>query len=491
MINYDNYAITLGRAVDVFQRGRAAIPEQKVALRALAALARLDGVVLQVSGGELRVAGAVVASGLPGISRLVAHLEGLDVAEIRIAREASPASLLELLRGLVERPAASLAERMRTAGADDIQVRLRQRTPRPTAAAPEPVAEVATGKPSGDVGTPGPHPPPGTPLDARAIVDSPAPDVPLGLDALVARVQEDLDQGRTPDAVRALAQLIHLEAATAAGQERQALTDRIGILITDDALQAAMECTGLDDTRDAARHILRRGGPAATAMLRTRLMTETDDDAARRTLQLLREQPEGLRSLIFLLQHGDHGIVRRAASVLADLGVREAVPALSRVAQRGDPTARAAATAALVQLATPEGIELLGDLIERADAEELGVVLDALGGGALDPLIPRLEDLGNEHRDPGTLMLLGQALGRIGTSRAVAVLARWVAPPGWRFWRRTGGLRLAGVAGLQVAGGTRAVRLLSDLTADADPEVRGAAAAAVEHRTIAATGRRP
>lgn len=488
MINYDNYAITLGRAVDVFQRGRVAIPEQKVALRALAALARLDGVVLQVGGGELRVAGAVVAPALPGISRLVAHLEGLDVAEIRIAREASPASLLALLRGLVERPAAGLAERLLAAGADDIEVRLRRRPP---PAAPEPVADVATGEPSVDAGTPGAHPPPDTPLDARAIIDPPAPDVPLGLDALVARIQEDLDGGRARDAVRALAQLIQLEAGTAAGQERQVLTDRIAMLITDDALQAAMECTGIDETRDAARHVLRRGGPAATALLRTRLMTEADDGAARRTLQLLREQPEGLRSLIFLLQHGDHSIVRRAASVLAALGVREAVPALSRVAQRGDPAARAAATAALAQLATPEGIELLGDLIGRADAEELAVVLDALGGSALEPLVPRLEDLGSAHRDPGTLMSLGQALGRIGTPRAVAVLATWVAPPGWRFWRRTGGLRLAAVAGLQEAGGARAVRLLSDLTADADPEVRSAAAAAVEHRAIAAAARGP
>jgi hypothetical protein len=92
MLNYDNFAITLGRAVDVFRRGPEAVPEQKVALRALAGLSRLAGVVLEVGVGELRVGGRLVPPGLPGISVLLAQLEGHDVAEIRIPQATSPAS---------------------------------------------------------------------------------------------------------------------------------------------------------------------------------------------------------------------------------------------------------------------------------------------------------------------------------------------------------------------------------------------------------------
>jgi hypothetical protein len=51
MLNYHNYAMTLGRAVDVFRRGRDAVPEQKVALRTLTALSRLAAVMLYLGLG--------------------------------------------------------------------------------------------------------------------------------------------------------------------------------------------------------------------------------------------------------------------------------------------------------------------------------------------------------------------------------------------------------------------------------------------------------
>jgi len=140
MLNYDNYAITLGRAVDVFRRGRDAVPEQKVALRALAGLSRLAEVVVEVGTGELRVGGGVVAPALPGVAVLLAQLEGHDVAEIRIRQATSPASLLELLRGLAEplgarRPAVDLAARLRAAGVHDVEVRLVRPPPAPLASA--------------------------------------------------------------------------------------------------------------------------------------------------------------------------------------------------------------------------------------------------------------------------------------------------------------------------------------------------------------------
>jgi HEAT repeat protein len=218
-------------------------------------------------------------------------------------------------------------------------------------------------------------------------------------------------------------------------------------------------------------------------------MTETDEVTARQTLVLLREQPEGLRSLILLLQHGDRGIIRRAASVLGTLGVREATPALTRVVRHDDPTVRAAVTAALARLATPHAVELLGELLDEAGPDGLAVVVDALGGAALGPLIPRLEDAGRRARDTRTLTAIGHALGRIGTPQALEVLARWAAPAGWQFWRRSGAARLAAIDGLRAAGGAEARRILEGLSRDADPAVRRAAVEAVEDLAIAAPAR--
>jgi hypothetical protein len=502
MLNYDNYAVTLGRAVEVFRRGREAVPEQKVALRALAALARLQGVVVEVGGGELRMEGAVVPSALPGVSGLVTQLEGHDVTEIRIRRSASPSSLLELLRGVAEPPearppAVDLEERLRAAGVEDVEVRVRRRTSGPPPPPPPPppgpaMPDATTQAVSADGSASGAAPP----LDAEAAVAAVAlgPEPPGGrehLEAAAIRIREELDRARPSGAVRALARLIQLEADTPPGQSRQALTGVIGLLLTDDALRGAMECADVEETRDAARRILRRGGAAAAVMLRTRLMTETDDGAARQTLQLLREQPEGLRSLILLVQHGDHAIIRRAASVLAALGVREAVPALSRMVHHGDPTIRAAVIAALARLATPQAIGLLGELLDRDDPDALAEVVDALGGPALGPLVPRMENVAMGLGHAGLVMAVSQALGRIGTPTAIAVLTKWAAPPGWRFWRRRAAVRLAAVAGLRVAAGPDALRVLGALSRDGNPAVRHAAAAAIRDRTIAAAARAP
>jgi hypothetical protein len=505
MLNFDNYAITFGRAVDVFRRGRDAVPEQKVALRALTALSRLAGVVLDVGAGELRVGGTVVPPALPGISVLLAQLEGHDVAEIRIRQAASPASLLHLLRGLAEplgagRPVVDLAARLRTAGVDDVEVRLlrsAEPVPQPPLPPPPPAPAFGTSEATTEqiaveaavrnarrLSRP-------EVAVAAVVLDPEGPEVPGHLETAATRIREELDHGRASGAVRALAQLIQLEGNAGAGEVQQALSDAIEPLLTDEAFRGAMECAGAEGTREAALRVLRRGGPAATAMLRARLMTETDEVAARQVLRLLREQPEGLRSLILLLQHGDREIIRRAAAVLGMLGVREAVPALTRVARHDDLTVRAAAIAALARLATPQAVELLGELLDEAGLDGMGVVVDALGGAALGPLVPRLENLGRRVHDARALATLAHALGRIGTRQAVGVLADWAAPSGWRFWRRRGAVRLAAVDGLRIAAAPEAVRILEGLSRDADPAVRRAALEAVEDLSIAAPARGP
>jgi len=514
MVNYDNFAITLGRAVEVFRRGQDAVPEQKVALRALTALSRLTDIALEVGVGELRVGGMKVPPALPGISVLQSQLEGHDVAELRIRRGAAAASLLELLRGLaaplgLRRPDVDLARRLHGAGIEDVTVTLLRPSAPRTAPPDVPV-------PAASVPAPRAPAPPVPERDATTeamavdaalrgagrlsrpeaavaavVLDPDAPGASAHLDTAAVRIREELEHGRASGAVRALAQLIQLEGNTPAGEAQQALTHVIETLLTDAALRGAMDCAAAAGMRDAALRILRRGGGAATAMLRARLVTEGDEEVQRRTLDLLREQPEGLRSLILLLQHGDRAVIQRAALLLGSLGVQEAVPALSRVVHHDDPTVRAAATTALGRLATPQAVELLGELFDGADAEGVTVVADALSGPRVALLVPRLANAARRARNPRTVMALGHALGRIGTPEALDILARWVAPPGWRFWRRGGPARLAAVDGLRIAGGPDAVRILERLSRDTDPAVRRAALEAVEDLAIAAPGRGP
>jgi hypothetical protein len=333
-------------------------------------------------------------------------------------------------------------------------------------------------------------------MDAEAAVAAVAyvldgPDARAHIEAAVGRIRDELEEGRAAGAVRAIALLVQLEDRTPEGELRDLLRAVVDLLVTDDALQAALACAGDAEARDAARIVVRRSGAAGTTMLRTRLLTEADDGTARQTLQLLRDQPEGLRSLILLLQHADRAIVRRAAAVLGSLGVREAVPALSRSVHHGDPTVQAAATAALARLATPQAIELLGELLEQPDPNAVAAVVDTLGGPGLGPLVPRLEGVAARFGDPGIVLAVCHALGRIGTPTATAVLTRWAAPAGWRFWRRRRVLRLAAVAGLRIAAGPDALRSLGRLSRDRNPDVRDAARASVADLTIAAPRRGP
>jgi len=100
MLNYDNFAVTLGRAVETFRQGREAVPEQKIALRTLTALMKLGGATVEVVDGELRVGGKLTPVTLPGVRGLLTQLESHDVQAIRIEQNAAPAGLFQLLRAL-------------------------------------------------------------------------------------------------------------------------------------------------------------------------------------------------------------------------------------------------------------------------------------------------------------------------------------------------------------------------------------------------------
>jgi HEAT repeat protein len=126
MLNHEHFAITLARTVELFRTRPEAIPDQKAALRALVALTQLGGATVHVGDGALVVEGTVVPSTLPAIGSLAGRLERLGVSEVQIARNASPAELLALVRALASdstaEDAGSVARRLRESGAQRISV---------------------------------------------------------------------------------------------------------------------------------------------------------------------------------------------------------------------------------------------------------------------------------------------------------------------------------------------------------------------------------
>jgi hypothetical protein len=505
MLNYDNFAVTLGRAVETFRQGPDAVPEQKVALRALTALMKLGGVRVEVIDGELHVDGTLVPVTLPGVRGLLTQLESHDVSAMRIAQHASPAGLLQLLRALAV-PFGGFPRdedpdtRLRAAGVSDIEVTV-DRPRRPSGAGPR--GSGPGGRPPGSDDDPtfrmavaealqsAPRLSRPEAAVANIVLDPGAADLPERLAAAAVGIREELEHGRPSGAVRAVAQLIQLANTTPPGAAAEALRGAVAPLMNRSLFNGAVSCAQAEGSEIAARQVLRAGGAAATDVLRERLLGA--DTYAERThhLALLRQQPDGLRHLLLLLQHGDPVAVRRTAELVADERLPEAVPILARLAVHPDHAARHAILRALAVLATPEAIEMLKRLLETTGSEAGIDAARALEGPAVGGLVPVVDSAARRERRAEALGEYARALGRIGTPEAVGALARWAQPAGWRLWRRNPRRRRAAVEGLRAAGGSGAVAILRGLAHDADADVRRAATEALEDLAIAARPRGP
>jgi hypothetical protein len=499
MLNYDNFTVTLGRAVETFRQGREAVPEQKSALRTLTALMKLGEATVEVIDGELRVGGELMPVTLPGVRGLLTQLESHDVVAIRIRQNAAPAGLFELLRALAvpfggfprdEDPET----RLRGAGVADIQVTVRhpRRPSGPSARRVSGADQVPTLKLAiADAVQDGPRLSRPEAAVASIALEPAAADLPARLAAAASGIREELEHGRPSGAVRAVAQLMQLVDTTPNGPTADALRGAVSPLMTRNLLDGAATCSRVEGSRTAAQRVLDAGGPAAAEVLRDRLLGADTADERTHFLDLLCQQPGGLRYLLLGLQDADADAVRRTAELVADERIREAAPILTRLALHPEPGARHAILRALAVVATPDAVDALARLLDEPDAEIRVDVARAARGHALAVLVPALVRAARGERNPHSLAEYGRALGRIGTPEAVAALTRWAEPAGWRLWRRNRSRRRAAVDGLLVAGGAGAVGVLHGLARDPDADVRRAATEALEDLSIAARPHAP
>lgn len=497
MLNLDNLAVTFGRALEVFRREPASVPDQKAALRAMVALMRLDGAVVRAVDGELVIGERRMPPTLPGVRLLLTQCEAHDVEEIRIAKGAAPASLLHLLRVLATPPGRpsggeDVARRLAAAAVDDITVVVQA----PAVEPPDPVLEArAIMRPLTDVTT-------DQMLDAgpergrrdsgpEGVVAAIAPaaaasELPGQLARARDAIADAMRRGDVGPAIRAVGRLVEMEGEAPAGERRDLLAREVNDLLDAELLRALIPATRDAAVLPVAMAVFERSGRLGLAVLIDALLAAEDLDERRSVFALLAPLPAGVRTLILQLQAPDSDRIRRAADALGQLDVREAAPGLCRVAVHTHRGVRDAVARALAILATPDAIEGLGRLLNEQDRDLRIDAARAVGGARLEDLVGPLEAAARRHPDPADVLEYGRALGRIATPAAVGVLVRWASAPGWRFWRRNTGLRLAAVEGLRAVGGPGAREVLRGLQDDADADVRRAAAEALEDVSIAA-----
>lgn len=519
MLSPDHFVVTLARSVELFRTRPEAVPEQKTALRALVALCKLGGVSLALDGDTLRVQDAPVSMALPNVPALVLQLKAHGVSHVQIAKDAAPAELLELVRGLAADP-------RRSGGADGVSARLREsrgvRVSVLTAAAdtepaegrearvtetfeaaglvervldpnldpgpveappapPPPAAEPAvTDEPPAVAETvaPRPAPPGGPPLVAamNALCANPYGGDVLGRVTEAANeIATAVQQDRIEEAVEAAAEIVRLDAEAPDGSPQRSYAIALRRLLTRDTLERFAQM--LLDARhaEAVTHVILRAGAEGTALLLELLERAPGMQERRAYYDALRQIREGIELLAPMLGHREWYVAQSVAGLLGEIGVESAVPELAQALEHPEVQVRRAAAQALARIGGRTTVEYLRSALSGEDRELRMVVAGAVGGRKSGALAMPIVKIAEEDPDIDVRCECLRALGRIGTMDALQALIKAVQPGGLLLGRKPAEVRVAAIEGLGQIGGPVVIGTLEGLADDKDKLVREAA----------------
>ena len=112
MFNHEIFAVSFGRSLELTRTG-APVAERKAALSAVFALTSIASAMVRVYQDMLTVDDVGIPDSLPFVPGVIERIRDHGVAEIAIAKGATPVELLALIRGLASDPAAGGAQRIK------------------------------------------------------------------------------------------------------------------------------------------------------------------------------------------------------------------------------------------------------------------------------------------------------------------------------------------------------------------------------------------
>jgi len=533
MLSPQTFATHLARAVELF-RDPDAKASQKGELRALMGLLKLSPVVLKADGDRLLINGVALEGVMYRslLDRLALH----QVKEISLPSDAPAADVFNLLKTLADGPTGdAVPQRLQSAGSKRVTVEIARLFGE---APPEPV----TGAPAFDLGVEGilqgnmedmPMPAPAAPSDVRSRAVQPppgaldprmpratpdpmlripesSPPVPgqgggagartAGLEDALARLDElaespavgdvltvlgekvdaALRSGRAEEAARVIAAVVRAEQRVSeSGQRRQ-----YGIALKRmysrpllDALIQLLDAPGYEPDASVA---LQRGGGDAVDVLLEQLAESPTVSARRHAFDVLSKMKEAGAQLINMMGHTQWYVVRNVAELVGELGLEEAVPALTRQLEHGDERVRKAVALSLAKIGTRNVVEPLRRALRDSSRDVRMQAALGVGGRKANALAMPLVVALDEEKDPEVVRELVLALGRIGSPDAVQALIKLAQPAGRFLGRKPVALRLAAVEALRLAGTPAALGTLQGLVKDSDKQVKAAAGAAAQ-----------
>ena len=535
MANPETIAARFARCVDVF-RDPVATEAQEAEFRALVELLEDVPVTLTGRAGRIEVNGVPCDAG--EMIGLVRQFQVHRVSAIALSRRPPPERLLELIEALADQPrGGEIAARLGGFGTDPIRVTLASpgaSTPpaSPTVsarhgfAAPEPVLPspdaaaappsqpgthgILRGDPLGGIASvplknvpPVTHDPPPPPArvalpgqsEERSVPPRAAGAADSGADDPLAELRRDPSAPNVDDVLAAIVRRVELDVKSrriehvldiVAGIARieQRLPDGSGVrrhyaiamrrICTKAVLEALVQLLAVPKHRAEALFALQRAGEDGMEVMLDMLVAAPTVSERRMVFDALTQMTQGTEQLVHMLDHPEWFVVRNVAELVGELGMEEAVPALSRQLGHADDRVRKAAALALAKIGTRSAAEPLRRALRDRSPEVRIQVALGIGGRKASALAMPLVVALDEEKDEAVGRELILALGRVATPDAVQALIKVAQPAGRIFGRKPAAVRVAAVEALRLAATPAAVGTLEGLAEDRDKEVREA-----------------
>ncbi|MCU0620729.1 MAG: HEAT repeat domain-containing protein [Gemmatimonadales bacterium] len=469
--------------------------EQQVqAFRAFLTEVGDGGLDLRITDAGLEVRGSLVPADAPGVAQLVGQLRGHGVGVLTLPAGLSPAAVLGVLRTLatpvgrfetLEHLLADIDDatrgqvhlgplgeddaRQETAPADFIDAADYMRTvslPAP-AQAPLRLMQVEALSPAHVAG-----------FVHDLGADPTGPAAAQLLDRVVAGADLAARDGNWSAVLDAAAGVCRAEEQVPEGELKRAYHIAIRRMLPFDAVQYIARATVGPQRTDAIAVLRHIGSEASESLLH--LLVEANSMDERRALYGALRQVATVSPLFGrLLGHEEWFVIRNVAELCGDLRAEETVPQLARHTGHPDERVRRAVAGALAKIGTPTTVEPLRHLLKDPSPQVRLQAVQGLDGARSKGLAMTLALALEDEGVPDVQRELMLALGRIGSPDAIQALARIAAPGRRLFNRRPQSQRLAAVEALRLANTPPAATALQALLSDDDPEVRGAAQAAL------------
>jgi len=310
--------------------------------------------------------------------------------------------------------------------------------------------------------------------------DPSAPNIDDVLAALVRRVELELRNNRIEQVLGIIAGIARIEQRLAEGSSvRRHYGIAMRRICTRAVLEALVQLLAVPKHRAEALFALQRAGADGMEVLIDMLVAAPTVSERRMVFDALTQMTQGTEQLVQMLDHHEWFVVRNVAELVGELGMEDAIPALSRQLDHADERVRKAVALGLAKIGSRNAAEPLRRALRDKSPEVRMQVALGIGGRKSSALAMPLVVAMDEETDEAVQRELVLALGRIGSPDAVQALIKFAQPTGRIFGRKPAGLRVAAVEALRLAATPAAVGTLQGLSDDGDKQVRAAARAAL------------